>query len=635
MPLAKDLAVDETSWALMFDDLVDTDLAAIRSIFPSFDSCRADDLRSNDEFVATLWNHQTTLRPEIIEPLFERFKRDKAQDVSYLVNLKADLESHGLNCTTAGRNFVSAAETADLVVIDLYLDSSQDGDAMRNSVHGLRRVIDKRIGKPPLVVLMSRSFRLEEKRKEFRDGSGLFESAFRIIHKTDLSDKGKLQRVLTRLAVHSSDSLKLAAFLHAWLNGVSNACRRTGDLIRTLDLADLAQIRQLLLAGEGEPPGSYLVEVFDLVLQHEIEREEAIIDAALQLNDVNSDTYPPPYVSGSPDLQALVCRSLFQNDGRLRLRNPNASPVLFGDILSRKTISVQSGITSEGAGVSPDVDIHLRDVGLQDVLVVMTPACDLQRQPITRVLLLRGTLVPLTPANWSYDETPIRTTIFEGASKERFLIKWDLKHIETINPKDLKKLLTSPTGFQLVARLREAPALELQQKLLTSMGRIGIIAPLPATFSVSIDIYVVTPEAKLSKIFIPALAKHQSVCFSGRRDSKQARMLVLCEDACEALCEAILLIDSTTVHPSTLPAFEALRRSNALMAFQRGVDFPIASDQSYREMHCIMPATADKPAEKLVIGLLRGEGSWLNDSCSQHMSVLKKAGLVFVVAEPK
>src|SRR6185369_17579769 len=121
--------------------------------------------------------------------------------------------------------------------------------------------------------------------------------------------------------------LKLASFLSAWNYGLNKACERTSMLIRRLDLADYAQIRQLLLSAEGAPTGSYLVDVFDLVLQHEIESETPIINAAIALNSLTSETYPPPYVGGSRDLQNLVYRSLLQGRERLRLVGAEASLV--------------------------------------------------------------------------------------------------------------------------------------------------------------------------------------------------------------------------------------------------------------------------------------------------------------------
>ncbi len=627
VPVAGDLLHENDIWGRFFEDVNATDAVSLKGIFPTYDQLRADELTGNNEFLIALWSNQKILRKELIDPFFENFKREKAQDLAYLEILSKCLQENEIPFKQLGRNFQKEAIDADLILIDLYLCANQDDDAMASSMNGLKEVISKRRANPPIVVLMSRSARLEEKRQEFRDNSGLFESAFRIIRKTELAEEGKLARLLTRLAEHYADSTKLAVFLDAWQAGLERACGRTANLIRTLDLADHAQIRQLLLTEEGEPPGSYLVDVFDLVLQHEIEREASIIDAAIDLNGLDSETYPPPYVAGSPDLQALVYRSLFHHNGRLRLTKPNSSAAAFGDMLRRKSIP---------AGAAPDAQANnsefLKGIGADDVLIVMTPACDLQRQLAKRILLLKGTLVPLTPANWSYEETPIRTPVFETAANTRFQVRWDLKHVETVSNDDLKKLLAAPGGFDIVARLREAPTLELQQKLLSNLGRIGLIAPMPATFAVNVEVYLPDVNKKLFKLDVPALANSKGVCFVGRNKDKEARRLVLSEDACEAVCETLQAINPDLVHPTTRPVVLELRGSGNLLLLQKGVDYSGVTDKSYKEIFLVVPATLENPAEKRVIGLIRGKGDWV-DQENLNGGYLGKAGIILVVSE--
>lgn len=635
-PLARDLANDDTNWGRFFEDVNDDDLARLKIIFPPYEGMRADELRNSDAFVAALWQHRPEIRKEIIDQLFDRYDQDKAADLGYLQTLTEILAGLNLQCAAAGRNFAAAAADADLVVIDLYLTASQDSEAMAYSINGLREVIKKRLANPPLVVLMSRSTHLEEKRREFRDGSGLFESTFRIIRKTELTQDGKLPRILSRLAEHYQDSRKLAAFLDSWQAGLSRACARTANLIRTLDLADVAQIRQLLLADEGESPGSYLVDVFDLVLQHEIESEDSIIDAAMDLNRLNSDVYPPPYVAGSPDLQAIVCRSLFHNNGRLRLKNPGASPVSFGDILQRKPLlpssPLQAGPASSLGEVPRTERSNFPYMGGLDVFAVLTPACDLQRMA-KRVLLLKGTLVPLTPSNWFYKDS-LRTAVFQSVSGERFYIKWDPKYIEVISDEELNVLLTADSGFQVVGRLREAPALELQQRLLSNMGRVGLIAPMPATFPVKVEAFLPDLEKKLFKIEAPALANNAAVCFVGRKNEKEARTLVLCEDACEALCKAVQAVNLNQIDASARQVIESIRANDALLILQKGIDILGVTDKKFIDLVVITQATESKPEEKRPIGLIRQTGQWITTEILNG-NELRKAGIVLVVSDPE
>jgi hypothetical protein len=82
--------------------------------------------------------------------------------------------------------------------------------------------------------------------------------------------------------------------------------------IRRLDLSDYVQVRQVLLNFEGQPLGSYLLDVFDRVLQYEVEGNTGTINAAEDLNNIDSDSYAVPYIAQSPDLQHLCIERLFR-----------------------------------------------------------------------------------------------------------------------------------------------------------------------------------------------------------------------------------------------------------------------------------------------------------------------------------
>lgn len=579
VPLASDLAIDSDEWTQFFDDINEADRAQLRDFYPGYDGTPADQLTARDEFVAALWNNRAALRAELVNLVFARYAADTATDQEHLTALVGSLSEYGLECDTAGRVFHDKAATTDLIVIDLFLGSAQRASDIDVSIEGLVRVISSRAEKPPLVVLMSRSPRLDEKREEFREKSGLFESTFRIIRKADLADAGKLLRLLTRLATHYNDSLKLAAFLRAWQSGLDNAKGRTVSLIRKLDLADHAQIMHMLLSAEGEPTGSYLVDVFDRVLQHEIEREGPIIDAAIALNALDSDTYPPPYVTGSADLQDLVYRCHFQNPERLRLAGAVEGRIAFGDVLRRKVPPVDPIVQGAVPAALP-----LPDIGTSDVLAVMTPACDLQRQGAKRVLLLGGTLKLLGAADWSYKEDPVRTPIANIADGTKQWIKWDLRNLQMLTHEELDRALNDAAGLGVFARLRESHALELQQKLLSSMGRVGLIAPMPATFAMRVEAYVPGPDRKLVKLNVPVLPESECVCYVGRSGLKHTR-LVLTEGACEAICEHLVSADLATVHSSTHDAIKYLRETGELLqALEKGIPLPSPESRDFKDV---------------------------------------------------
>lgn len=571
LPRAADLAEEGPQWTFFFDDLMEQDREILRAIEPNYDARGTEALTLDDGFVLELWQARDRLRPELVNPLFERYDRDMADDMRFLDALQRQLEVLGLECSTAGRGFEAAAADVDLIVIDLFLGSAQNGDAIEHSKTVLGRVIAARRATPPLVLLMSRSSRLMNKRDEFRDDAGLIESAFRTLAKADFLIEGKLDRKLEVLARHRNDSTKIAQFVDAWASGVSAALGRTVRLIRNLDLPDYAHIQQMLLAEEGEPTGSYMVDIFDRVLQHEVESEAAIIDTAIAMNDITTESYPPPNVAGSPDLQNLVYRSLFQHRRRMTL-TASWSTVAFGDILRP---------TAVPAGQDASARLGLADVGHEQVLAVMTPSCDLQRNGARRLLLLVGRLRPLKPRDWTYGADPIRTAVAD-LNGERFWIQWDLKHIDTIGLDSLQTALAPGGGLELVARLRESHALEIQQRLLGFMGRVGLPAPMPATFPVQVQVCVVGPDRMPVPLDVPTLA-NDGVCMVG----PEGQRLILTEEVCEDIIDALVTADVEiqerfraataylVAHPEEL--FQALARGIEVSGPEKTAPKPIRS----------------------------------------------------------
>jgi hypothetical protein len=257
------------------------------------------------------------------------------------------------------------------------------------------------------------------------------------------------------------------------------------------------------------------------------------------------------------------------------------SLIAFGDILRRRAMPADIAVDE-----APQKAI-LEDFGDKDILAVLSPACDLQRKEAKRVLLLVGTLQPFTPSDWKYKDDSARTPVIEMVNGERYWVRWNVKHIETLSHAEIDKLLSGEhPPFEIIARLRESHALELQQKLLSSLGRIGITAPMPATFHMTVEAYLPDTSKKPFRLEIPAL-NDGGVCFIGRPgdDGKPQERLVLAEDACEAICQAVGAVDLETVHSSAHEIIKHLRNSDDLLqALEKGVALPGAQSQAYKDI---------------------------------------------------
>lgn len=549
VPTAADMRSAGGQWEIFNDDLEDHHRELLEGIYPEMVGRRFDELTRDDRYVAAVWSVRDQL-DGLATPLFEIYEANQAADEHYVAVARAKLEELGLKCETRGRGFADEELTADLVVIDLYFGGGQDDVALEQSKKLLSKAIAPRASAPPLVVLMSRSERLEAKRDEFRDHVGLVDSGFRIIRKSDLESGEVFHRQLERLAQNVSDTRRLARFLSALEGGIADAASRTIRLMRKLKLSDIGQIQQLLLEAEGEPVGSYLVDVFDRVFQNEIEAQKDIINAAVELNHFSIAQHPPPYVAGSADLQELVARMLTQNDRRLNLPGSMDALVTFGDLL-RPCLDLQGGqATTLPVDLPPD-----------GIMLVLTPACDLQRSGAPRILLLIGKVKKLTAKDWSYG-ADARTAALR-IDGELHWVKWNLKHVDTVSWKQLEDALVAGT-VKVEARLREAHALELQQRVLAGLGRVGLVAPLPATFPVEVDAYFADSGGVPSRLAVPALLDG-AVCFVGRDEKGDPSLrLVLTEGGCDGLVDSIKALDSNQVAPAARTALEHIRVSGDL-----------------------------------------------------------------------
>lgn len=615
VPTAADIDPGNEAWSNFNDDLTPEQRAQIIEAYPAAEGIRFDDNVANDNYVASIWRLRDELG-ETAAPLFGTYIANQASDEHYVRLVKERLEALGLTVQTAGRNFIEAARTVDLIVIDLFFGKAQNPASLDDSKKRLREALQPRLANPPLVILMSRSSRLESKRDEFRDEVALLDSGFRILKKEDLEHTDRLELQLERLAENSVDSHALARLFYELEVGVMQAAKRTLGLLRKLRLSDIGQIQQLLLDAEGQPAGSYLVDVFDRVLAHEIEREADIIDSALLLNSFSAAKHPPPYVAGSADLQELVQRLLTQNENRLRLPGSvGGTRVAFGDLLRMSPIADAEQIQHA----------ILVDLTADNVVLVLTPACDLQRGAAPRILLLVGTVKPLAARDWSYNDDA-RTSAIRIDGELRW-VKWNLKHIDTVSHSQLNQALDTG-GMNVVGRLREGHALELQQRVLAGLGRVGQMAALPGTFPVELDAFYPDVEGRLQRLEIEALSEG-AVCFVGRDNGgSQALRLVMTEMSCDSLLSALEILNESQVAEQARRAFQHVKSSPDLRRLMtRGFDLKGVNDRTWKEI------ASETGTENRVpkMGLLAWNYA-IQDEPLQR-SCLSKAGIIFLIRD--
>ncbi|MES1262830.1 MAG: hypothetical protein ABUL69_00635, partial [Peristeroidobacter soli] len=508
-----------------------------------------------------------------------------------MYELEVAIQRLGLTPLRSGREITSIGRDAGIIFADLYLGTAQEPSNIDRSLARLKIVLQGREDNPPLVILMSRSELLDDKKADFRDRAKLLGAMFRVHRKLELLDGATLDRTLERLALHQPDSVRVARFLHCWQSGLADASSRFLKGIRRLDLSDYAQIREVLLAFEGQPLGSYLLDVFDRVLQHEIEGDEGTINAAEELNSIDPDRYPAPYIAGSVNLQDLVYRSVWQNPKRLNVKTTVAAlPVGFGDVLIKRTIinldaEVRAAVVTTAGAQGPRVTPASET--WPDSFVVITPACDLIRHGGTkRILLAAGKLSPLTHKDWNYKDDSLKTPIIVLSGERKMSIKWDAKDLRALLPVEIDQLIGETGAYAIALRLRESHALELQQRVLSALGRVGLIAQMPATFPVTLSAYSGDIAGRLQLIQLSEAVQKGGVCYTGRdKDGYEYSRLVLTEAAIDELLTVISTVREEAVHTT---ARDMLRRLQGSTAFaeelQLGLKTPSSNNPGFQQI---------------------------------------------------
>ena len=464
---------------------------------------------------------------------------------------------------------------------------------------------------PPLVILMSRSENLEAKRDEFRDDVGLIDSGFRILRKADLEEGTRFNDQLERLAQNQNETLRLARFFAALDDGATHAARSALVLMRRMKLSDILQIQQLLLDVEGEPTGSYLVDVFDRVFQHELEGEQNIIEAAVDLNEFSTAQHPPPYVAGSAELQELVARTLTQHPERLKLPGSAESLVSFGDLL--RVVPSDDHDTEETASdVAPTRSASFSLLPATYSVVPHRAYC---------CLLVR--LKELTPQTWSYGGGARTFAItLDGATH---WVQWDLKHVDTVSWDQLDEGFAKGT-LEVVARLRESHALELQQRVLAGLGRVGLVSPMPATFGVEVEAYYPDAAGVPSRLTVPGL-EDGAVCFVGRDErGNQNVRLVLTERGCDDLQTAVSDLDPELVAEKARKALAHIKGSSDLRRMLSiGLNLKGVGTAGWKEMDSLTGSDIGVPRMGLVAW------DYAQPSIALEQRQLPKAGVMILV----
>ena len=557
--------LDEDSWESFFDDAQGETATRIEAIFPDYDPEEREELKSSQDFINALWQQRQNIG-DLLGELFDTYEHKIQDNRPFLDAAEVALTALDIPFKTCGRDFVDAAVEADLIVIDLFLGIQQGVHDREFTVERLKQVVERRDERPlPSIVLMSQVPNIDQLAKQFRQDVKLHASAFRHIRKNDLRKPGRMEGLILTLASHRSDSQALATFVETWEAKAVEAVHAAAGTLRKIDIDDLQHIRNMLLRFEGLNTSSYILDVFDRVLQYEIEAHSAVLEAAILLDEVADDP-APLMISNDRDTYVVLEQTLFVNPKRRNHTTGAEWPIAFGDILGPKP----------GTPVKPRGFFSGRD---DQVFFVASPECDLIRKDgLKTALFVAGTLKEIDMTKPGLAVTAKTTPVIVMDGGRRYQVDWDFGDLRTINLAQAKRLLKPDSGdVSIVARLREGSALSLRQQLLSNVGRVGELAPLPRSLKFRADLHYPLQQGGTQQIAMP-----EGVVITGNvlipRLGQFATVIV--DSNCEEELTAVLLdLDLANLSRRSQRMFDTLREQTRLRQIFRsgfqGVVLPL------------------------------------------------------------
>ena len=171
-------------------------------------------------------------------------------------------------------------------------------------------------------------------------------------------------------------------------------------------------------------------------------------------------------------------------------------------------------------------------------------------------------------------------------------------------------------------------AVELQQRVLAGLGRVGLVAPMPATFPVQVEAYYANVEGRAISLDVPALTDG-AVCFVGRDDKgNQVIRLVMTEGCCDGIQRALAALPEESIAAAARTAFRHVRSAPDLRRMlESGVDLKSAGPNDWSLISSETGQTSGVPK----MGLL----AWnylIPDEAIKKVH-LNKAGIILLVKD--
>jgi len=475
------------------------------------------------------------------DPKFDpmgRFATLKGSNLAYVRPLLALVRqaSPGVKIFTYGSQMdaVDAHDGPHVVFVDLFLHSGVSPDVAPNPEQAQQAAqkslerIEPLLKLSPSVILMSShpdAPEIRNYRQNMEEQSRVFASRFGFVNKKliaedattgSLSVEARTSDVLLDLFQTYKFGRGLNETLGAWLKAAHAAVQSLKGELDELELDDLAYLVRFRLAEEGQSLPDYLEWLLGECLLDQVGRK---LDDALPKTHIDKEA---KMIDGAFDGPTRKVAELYH---RVRIENKRNRPrehFRLGDLYLR----------------TPEKDVpHL--------IAIMNPDCDLVKRPgeakpaAHAVLTLQGKLESFTAPSTSVGD-------FIVLDDQPHNIKWNFRAVETWPFSGVMSQPGQSNGeFSYLGALRPMYAQEIQAKLLTQLGRVGVPVPPVLAFASTVTLHYASKGGKLQTIEFP---NDDAPCyFVPARQSDQEGVLVFRRQFVRELIAKLDAIDQSTL----------------------------------------------------------------------------------------
>lgn len=459
----------------------------------------------------------------LLDPIFSSVFATRKTNILPLIPVIDFLENEMQMTVLRHPDIASAKEDigkCKLIFLDFYLYQA----APEKIVEGIKEfgalfsnpVVHENREHGRFVFLISTALPEKSILEKFRTITKLKTAFFKPVDKKLLNKEWLLKELGDRVARYE-DMLKLTKYLDVFSRQIESASTSLISEIESLELFDLAVVDSMRLQKESEHLGEYLTWLFSESLAAKIRSSLPLKTAAESVSKIPVSPFHGA-LAPKPVLFDLYSDIAFSRSEP----SEKDSKTQFGDVYS--LVSNDTGTYSFGGQVQPgsnyvwsaggmlqcrvegdkqfnSVEFNLstgkRTPALRpsnsktQLLLVISPACDLQRCPLDHeVTCVKGDIVKRAPnladlfgqkSVFGIDDAqPVLKHLMrenQGGVKYYSLVEWNPKQVTTIKLSELR----NAKKYSRSARLNELFTHEVKEEALRRLGRVGV--PVDPSFS--------------------------------------------------------------------------------------------------------------------------------------------------------